>query len=73
MASNGGVDDVDFVALDLAGFAFGLFTAQPEKMRVSSRMRLGVISHKLWPSMIHDEITWFCFHFVMIHALKTMK
>ena len=34
LASSGGVADVDFVALELSGFSFGLFTEQPAKMRV---------------------------------------
>ena len=42
MASIGGIDDVDFVALGLAGFAFVLFTEQTANMRGSSRTLVGV-------------------------------
>ena len=42
MASSGGVAAVIVVALELAVFAFGLFTAQPANMRGSSRMLDGV-------------------------------
>ena len=40
MASSGGVATVDFLALDLDGFDFGLFTAQPimDKNNISEKI-----------------------------------
>ena len=55
MDSSGGMDDVD---LELAGFAFGLFTAQPAKMGGSSRTWVGVKAFPDRSATLSRRLLW---------------